>query len=104
MSLINCSEAAGEVVNIGSNFEISIADTLNLIKDIMQSDVEFIHDEQRFRPGNSEVFRLWCDNSKLIKLTGFKPNYSIESGLRETVKWFCESQNLKKYKSDIYNV
>jgi NAD dependent epimerase/dehydratase len=104
LSLANCDAAVGQTVNMGSNSEISIRDTLNLIKEIMGSDVKFVSDEQRLRPVNSEVFRLWCDNRKLIELTGFKPSYSIESGLRETINWFCESQNLKKYKSDIYNV
>jgi len=94
----------GEVINIGSNREISIGDTLNLIKKIMGSDVEFITEEQRIRPEKSEVFRLWCDNTKIMKLTGFTPKYSIEDGLRETVAWFTKAENLKKYKTNIYNV
>lgn len=102
--LSECEKAVGEVVNIGSNREISIIDTLNLIKSIMGSDVEFIIDQQRIRPEKSEVFRLWCDNTKIANLTGFKPNYMIEEGLRETIKWFTDSDNLKKYKSSIYNV
>lgn len=94
----------GEVINIGSNREISIGDTLNLIKKIMGSDVEFITEEQRIRPEKSEVFRLWCDNTKIMKLTGFAPKYSLEDGLRETVAWFTKAENLKKYKTNIYNV
>ena len=70
----------------------------------MNSDVEFITDEQRIRPKNSEVNRLWCDNSKIMKLTDFKPEYSIEKGLKETIDWFSNPENLKKYKADIYNV
>lgn len=104
IQLSECDKAIGEVVNIGSNREISIIDTLNLIKSIMNSDVEFILDQLRIRPEKSEVFRLWCDNTKIANLTGFKPNYTIEEGLRETVKWFTDSNNLKKYKSSIYNV
>lgn len=102
--LAECDATIGETVNIGSNYEISVGDTLNLIKKIMQSDVEFITDEQRIRPEKSEVFRLWCDNTKINQLTGFKPNYSIESGLEETIKWFVKPENLKKYKAGIYNV
>lgn len=94
----------GETVNIGSNYEISIADTMQLIKQIMNSDVKFVVDEQRIRPQNSEVFRLWCDNTKINKLVGFKPEYSIEEGLRRTIEWFSKEENLKKYKAGIYNV
>lgn len=104
MDLANCDKALGETVNIGSNFEISVGDTLNLIKEIMNSDVEFITDEQRMRPGQSEVFRLWCDNTKINSLTGFEAEYSVREGLEKTIKWFQKSENLKKYKSEIYNV
>ncbi len=102
--LAECSEAIGEVVNIGSNFEISIKDTLNLIKEILNSDVQFTQDPQRMRPQNSEVFRLWCDNSKIKKLTGFEPEYDIKNGLSHTIDWFKNEENLKKYKAGIYNI
>lgn len=104
IELANCAEAVGEIVNIGSNFEISVGDTLRLIKEIMGSNVEFVTDKQRIRPEKSEVFRLWCDNSKIRKLTSFEPDYSIREGLEKTVAWFKNSENLKKYKSGIYNV
>ncbi|MBT5405938.1 MAG: NAD-dependent epimerase/dehydratase family protein [Gammaproteobacteria bacterium] len=94
----------GEIINIGSNSEISIANTLNLIKELMSSDVTFLQDKQRYRPQKSEVFRLWCDNSKIEKLTGFKPQIKINVGLQKTIDWFTRDENLKKYKSDIYNV
>jgi NAD dependent epimerase/dehydratase len=103
IELANCSDAVGKTVNIGSNYEISVGDTLNLIKDLMKSDVTFITEDQRLRPENSEVFRLWCDNSLINQLTGFKPSFSIENGLQETINWFLNPENLKKYKSDIYN-
>jgi len=96
--------AIGEVINIGSNCEVSILFILNLIKEIMQSDVTFMTDEQRKRPEKSEVFRLWCDNSKLRDLTGFTPQYSLEEGLKKTIGWFTKAENLAKYKTDIYNV
>lgn len=104
IALANCSAAIGRAVNIGSNYEISIKGTLELIREIMNSDVEFLVDEQRVRPANSEVHRLWCDNSLIHELTGFLPQYSIHDGLRETVQWFCSASNLGKYKTDIYNV
>lgn len=104
IALAESDKTIGETVNIGSNFEISVGDTLNLIKAIMASDVEFLVDEQRLRPEKSEVNRLWCDNSKIRALTGFNPEVSVEEGLRRTVDWFCRPENLKKYKTDIYNV
>lgn len=102
--LAECSNAIGKEVNISSNYEISMMDILNLIKEIMQSDVEYLVDQKRIRPQNSEVFRLWGDNTLIKQLTGFKPNYSIEGGLTETCEWFSNPDNLKKYKSSIYNL
>lgn len=104
LALADCAEAIGEVVNIGSNFEITVGDTLELIKELMGSDVKFITEEQRVRPEKSEVFRLWCDNSKINKLTGFEPQVDLREGLRRTIDWFTSADNLKKYKADIYNV
>jgi len=102
--LAECDEAVGKEVNVCSNYEISMRDTLNLIAKIMDADVKFVEDVKRLRPVKSEVFRLWGDNSKIKAMTGFSPKYSIEEGLRETVKWFTNPENLKKYKADIYNV
>ncbi len=104
LDLAQCDKALGEVVNIGSNFEISVKDTLELIKDIMCSDVKFVTDEQRIRPENSEVFRLWCDNTKINTLTGFEPQFTIRKGLEKTVEWFIKPENMAKYKPGIYNV
>ena len=104
IALAECDESIGQTVNIGSNFEISIGDTLNLIKELIDSDVKFITDKQRIRPEKSEVFRLWCDNSKIKKLTGFKPQVDIKEGLQRTIDWITQPDNLKKYKSEIYNV
>ena len=104
IDLAGCEQAVGKTVNIGSNFEISILDTLHLIKEIMQSDVSFVLDDKRVRPKNSEVFRLWCDNSLIHQLTGFTPKYSIKQGLAKTCQWFSNKENLAKYKAHIYNV
>lgn len=104
LELSKSDNAIGQEVNICSNFEISMKDTLELIAKIMNSDVEFVTDKQRIRPDKSEVFRLWGDNSKLKSLTGFTPSYSIEEGLKETVEWFSIKENLSKYKFNIYNV
>jgi NAD dependent epimerase/dehydratase len=104
LQLANSEKSVGQTVNIGSNYEITVGDTLNLIKEIMKSDVEFITEEQRIRPGKSEVHRLWCDNTKIRELTGFEPEYSIRRGLEATIEWFTKPGNLAKYKADIYNV
>lgn len=104
LALAENADAIGQTVNIGSNFEISISDTLDLIKEIMDSDVQFIVDSERIRPDKSEVFRLWCDNTKINNLVGFEPKYSIKEGLSKTIKWFQCAENLKKYKVGIYNV
>jgi NAD dependent epimerase/dehydratase len=104
LALAQCEKAIGETVNIGSNFEISIADTVKLISELMNIDVDLISDKQRIRPQKSEVFRLWCDNNKIHKLTGFEPEYDIRKGLQLTIDWFTRSENLSKYKANIYNV
>lgn len=102
--LAQAQNCIGKTVNIGSNFEISIGETFNLIKEIMKSDCEILCEDERMRPVKSEVTRLWCDNSLIRELTGFEPKYKIRTGLEETVKWFNSSLNLSKYKVDIYNV
>lgn len=104
IAVLESDKTIGETVNIGSNFEISIEDTLNIIKKKMNSNITFSIDEKRIRPKNSEVFRLWCDNRKMIELTGFKPSFSIEDGLEKTIEWFSKDENLKRYKVDLYNV
>lgn len=104
LALADCDNTVGETVNIGSNFEISVGDTFNLIRELMNSDVEFVTEEQRRRPDKSEVHRLWCDNSKIRDLTGFEPSYSLHDGLAATIEWFTVPANLAKFKTNIYNV
>ena len=104
IALAECEKAVGETVNIGSNFEISMRDVLDNIKDIMFSDVQVIIDNSRIRPEKSEVYRLWCDNTKIHELTGFIPKYTLRKGLKKTIEWFTDPENLRKYKKDIYNV
>ena len=104
IAISESEETIGKEINISSNFEISMQDTFDLIKRIMNSNIHFVTDNQRVRPEKSEVFRLWGDNSLLLELTGFKPKYDIESGLTETINWFRNIDNLKKYKATIYNI
>jgi NAD dependent epimerase/dehydratase len=102
--LAQSAEAIGQVVNIGSNTEISVGDTLNMIKDIMSSQVEFVSEDARLRPSQSEVFRLWCDNQKIHQLTGYQAQVGLRDGLTKTIEWFTQPHNLAKYKTGIYNV
>lgn len=104
MALAACDEAIGQTVNIGSGSEISIGDTVRLIADIIGVGVEIECDEQRLRPANSEVERLCCDNSLIKSLIGFSPRYSLEDGLKATIDWLRQPQNLARYKADIFNV
>ncbi|NLX74073.1 MAG: NAD-dependent epimerase/dehydratase family protein, partial [Bacteroidales bacterium] len=104
IALADCSDTIGKEINIATNSEISMQDCLQLIKEIMHSDVAFVTDEQRVRPGKSEVFRLWGDNTLIRELTGFQPVYSLQQGLTETIEWLQKTENLRKYKADIYNV
>ncbi|MCP4148482.1 MAG: SDR family NAD(P)-dependent oxidoreductase [bacterium] len=94
-------ECGGEVVNIGSNTEISIKDLAALIKKVMNSDASILQEEVRLRPGKSEVQRLRCDSAKIRRLLDYRPRFSLEKGLKETVDWI--KKNLEKYKINIYN-
>ena len=104
IALAESDQTIGQTVNIGSNFEISVGSTLSIIKELMSSDVQFITDEKRIRPKKSEVLRLWCDNTLIEKLTGFKPQVDIREGLQRTIDWVTIDKNLKNYKANIYNV
>lgn len=94
----------GEVINIGSNFEISIKDLFNTINQLMGYSSELVTDSARLRPKKSEVLRLRCDNSKLINFTKYKPIVGLEEGLKKTINWFKSKENLSNYKIDIYNI
>lgn len=104
LAIAECKDTIGKEINIASNFEIAMADILDLIKKIMKSDVTFIKDDERLRPKKSEVFRLWGDNTLIKSLTDWQPQYDIEQGLQETINWFRKHENLIKYKSNIYNL
>jgi len=92
----------GEVINVGSNFEISVGDLANKIVSLINKDVKIKFDESRVRPGKSEVERLWVDNRKAKKLIGWEPKVSLDCGLKKTIEWI--SENMDKYKPNIYNV
>jgi len=108
ISLLNSQAGLGEVINLGSNFEISIGDTARLIAEVMNTEIEIITDETRMRRDTSEVERLWAENAKAKTLIGWEPIYAaregFKRGLSETVDWFVQPDNLSNYKSDIYNL
>ena len=104
LQLAECDAAIGQVVNIGSGQEYSIQQVFDLLKTIMRSSGDLELDEARLRPENSEVQRLLCDSRRITSLTGYKPEVSFEAGLKNTVQWFADPNNLKMYKAHIYNV
>ncbi|MEF9934204.1 NAD-dependent 4,6-dehydratase LegB [Clostridium sp.] len=102
ISVAESNKTVGEVVNAGSNYEISIGDLVNKIVKLTGRDVNIVSDSERLRPASSEVNRLWADNRKIKELTGWEPKYSLDNGLLETIKWI--ENNLNHFKTDIYNV
>lgn len=98
----------GEAINLGSNYEISVGDTVHLIADVMNKKIEIVTDGERLRPENSEVERLWADNTKAKELFNWKPEYGglvgLRRGLTETIEWFSKPENLRNYKANIYNI
>jgi len=108
VAALEAERGVGEVINLGSGFEISVADTARLIAEILQTDIEVMEDTQRLRPAKSEVERLWADNSKAHSYLGWSPNFAgldgFRKGLEATVAWFSEKKNLANYKTGIYNI
>ena len=108
IAVLNSTEGLGQVINLGSNFEISIGETAQLIADRMKVAIKIDSNEERHRPKNSEVERLWADNTKAKALFGWQPIYSghdgFKRGLTETIDWFSKPSNLHSYKSGIYNL
>lgn len=108
ISALESHDCLGEVINLGSNFEISISKTAKIISELMGSNIEIIESDNRKRPSKSEVERLWADNSKANRLLGWTPNFTAEIGLRsgllKTIEWFINPSNLALYKTGIYNI
>jgi nucleoside-diphosphate-sugar epimerase len=70
----------------------------------MNADVSIVVKKSIIRPEKSEVQRLWCDNTKIKKLTNFNPNLTLRDGLQKTINWFSQKRNFRHYKSNIYNI
>ncbi len=103
---INNTKVVGEIINIGSGFEISINDLFQTLCKIMKKSPKIVTDSNRVRPKKGEVFRLKADNRKANKILKWKPIYKgkngLIKGLKETVEWFSDERNLLKYKTDHY--
>ncbi|WP_423607174.1 NAD-dependent 4,6-dehydratase LegB [Sphingomonas sp. MS122] len=108
VAVAESDKALGEVINIGSNYEISVGDTAALIAERMGREVRIVCENERLRPDGSEVERLWAENAKARELTGWAPEYGEREGfgrgLDETIAWFSDPANLARYKTDIYNI
>ena len=108
VAVAECDAALGQVVNIGSNYEVSVGDTARLIAELMDREIEFISDDQRLRPSGSEVERLWADNTRARELAGWTPQYpgleGLRRGLAQTIEWFGNPNNLRRYKAGQYNI
>jgi len=108
IAVAESDHSVGEVINIGSNCEISIGDTVRMIAEVMNAEIEIVTDRERLRPDKSEVERLWAANKKAQDLAGWQPLYGgrdgLRRGLQETVAWFERPENLAGYKAGIYNI
>ncbi len=107
VAALRATQVVGDVINIGSGFEISIGDTAKLIADIMGVELEIDTDTDRLRPAKSEVERLLASNAKAQRLLGWAPAYGgvdgFRRGLESTIEWFSDPENLAVYKEDLYN-
>jgi Nucleoside-diphosphate-sugar epimerases len=108
LAALSSDRAIGEVINIGSNFEVAIGVTAQTIAELMGVEIDIATDEQRLRPEKSEVERLWASNDRARELLSWSPAYGgvdgLRRGLQKTIEWFTVPGNLATYKSDTYNL
>lgn len=104
IAIANTPELIGQDCNIATNSEITMQEMADTIVHLINPNAKIVQDEQRIRPKKSEVFRLFGDNSKIIKHTNWRPAYNLEQGLQATIEWFSDKTNLRSYKPGIYNV
>ncbi len=103
IALATADGIEGRDINIATGTEISMGDTLRTIAELMDADVNYVTDPQRLRPSGSEVMRLCGDNTLITSLTDWRPRVTLREGLAQTIAWFTDKENLKRYKPDIYN-
>ncbi len=104
LAMAKNDQTIGREINIASGIEISIAELFQTLKSMTASEATFVSDPQRLRPSSSEVFRLMGDASLLKQLTGYSPQTSFDTGLKDTIQWFMNPENMAKYKPNIYNI
>ena len=104
VSIAKCDELVGHDCNIATNSEISVGDLARKLIEQINPTAKIIQDGVRLRPSKSEVFRLYGSNEKIIQFANWKPKYSLDEGLRQTIEWFSQNENIKKFKANIYNL
>ncbi len=108
LAMAGSDASFGEAINIGSNFEVSVGDTVDMIKDIMNADVNIVTEDQRIRPDASEVERLWASNEKAKKVLNWSPAYGgqegFKRGLKQSIAWYSDPSHAPLYKADLYNI
>jgi len=108
IAALSSNSSCGQVINLGSGFEVSVGEVVKMINDLYGKKIEIVSDDVRFRPAGSEVERLWSNNQKAKKILKWSPQYAgldgLKVGLQKTIEWFNRPQNLVKYKADIYNL
>jgi NAD dependent epimerase/dehydratase len=104
LKIAECDKLIGHEVNIATQSEISVGDLAQSLINQINPNARIVSDSNRIRPEKSEVFRLFGSNEKIKSYTGWEQKYSLEDGLAETIEWFSNKENLKQYKSEIYNV
>ena len=102
IKVADSNDSIGEIINVGSNQEISIGDLAHKIISLIGRDVKIVNDEARFRPEKSEVEQLMCNNAKARKILDWEPKVSLDEGLKKTIDWI--SENMEYYKPDMYTV
>jgi len=108
LAALNSTNGVGETVNLGAGFEVSIGETFSTIARLMESSAVAVADDQRLRPENSEVERLFSNNAKAKELFGWQPALAgidgFATGLAHTIDWFTQPQNLARYRVNTYVV
>jgi NAD dependent epimerase/dehydratase len=108
LAALRCDRGIGEVINLGSSFEVSIGETARTIADMMRAEIEIVADAQRLRPANSEVERLWAATGKAREMLSWEPRYGglagLRRGLAETIEWYTNPMNLTMYRAHEYNL
>ena len=104
IALAESDESIGQEINIATGVEHNISDVANILISELNPEAKIVTDDQRLRPDASEVFRLIGDNTKITTLTSWRPSHDLQAGLKETIDWFKQSENLARYKAWLYNI